>query len=158
TNGGSFTVTGDGSQTAGLYDRDGSGGTIQNTTQDAILLTNASATFRQMNITNAGWDGVQATSSGNVTLSAGDINHPGNANPASNGATGNPSGFGGGNGFYVENGTGTYSFDNNSRVFNWQSSQSNAVLLHNTNTNFTSFTVDHALISTSATGAAGFHA
>jgi len=31
-----------------------------------------------------------------------------------------------GNGFYVENGSGTYSFDNNSRVINWQSSQSNA--------------------------------
>ncbi|MEY2565753.1 MAG: trimeric autotransporter adhesin [Actinomycetota bacterium] len=158
TGAGILTVTGDGSQTGGLFDRDGSGGTIQSTSQDAVLLTNAHATLRQLNVTNAGWDGVQATGSGNVTLSAVDINHPGNANPAANGATGNPSGFGGGNGFYVENGSGTYSFDNNSRVINWQSSQSNAVLLHNTGTNFTSLTVDHALISTSATAAAGIHA
>jgi hypothetical protein len=158
TGAGSLTVTGDGSQTAGLFDRDGSGGTIQNSSQDAVLLTNANATIKQLNITNAGWDGVQATGSGNVTLSAVDINHPGNASPAANGSTGNPSGFGGGNGFYVENGTGTYGFDNNSRVINWQSSQSNAILLHNTNADFTSFTVNHALISTSATGGVGFHA
>ena len=158
TGAGTFTLTGDGSQTAGLFDRDGSGGTIQNTSQDAVVLTNANATLKQLNITNAGWDGVQATGSGNVTLSAVDINHPGNANPLANGSTGNASGFGGGNGFYIENGTGTYSFDNNSRVFNWQSSQSNGVLLHNTNTDFASLTVDHALISTSATGAAGVYA
>jgi hypothetical protein len=158
TGAGTFTVTGDGSQTAGLFDRDGSGGTIQSTTHDAVLLTNANAVLKQLNITNAGWDGVQATGSGNVTLSAVDINHPGNGSPAADGSTGNASGFGGGNGFYIENGTGTYSFDNNSRVINWQSSQSNAVLLHNTNTDFTSLTVDHALISTSATGAAGVNA
>jgi hypothetical protein len=158
TGAGIFTVTGDGSQTSGLFDRDGSGGTIQNTTHDAVLLTNANAVLKQLNITNAGWDGVQATGSGNVTLSAVDINHPGNGSPAADGSTGNASGFGGGNGFYIENGTGTYLFDNNSRVFNWQSSQSNAVLLHNTNADFTSLTVDHALISTSATGAAGVNA
>jgi VCBS repeat-containing protein len=158
TGAGTFTVTGDGSQTAGLFDRDGSGGTIQSTTHDAVLLTNANAVLKQLNITNAGWDGVQATGSGNVTLSAVDINHPGNANPAADGSTGNASGFGGGNGFYIENGTGTYSFDNNSRVFNWQASQSNGVVLHNTNPDFTSLTVDHALITTSATGAAGVNA
>jgi VCBS repeat-containing protein len=156
---GFFTVTGDGSQTAGLYDRDGSGGTIQLTTHDAISLTNAfNVTIRQMNVTNAGWDGVGSVGGGGITLSAVDINHPGNANPAPDGSTGNTSGFGGGNGWYAQNLTGVNNFDNNSRVFNWQSSQSNAVLLYNTDTNFTSFTVDNAFITTSATGAAGFHA
>ncbi|MDT4968617.1 MAG: large repetitive protein, partial [Acidobacteriota bacterium] len=152
------TTCGGGTGAVGLFDCDGSGGTISNAIHDAVLITNSNVTLRQMKINNAGWDGVQSTGSGNIVLSAVDINHPGNASPAPDGSTGNPSGFGGGNGFYVENGTGTYLFDNNSRVINWQASQSNAVLLHNTSANFTSFTVDHALISTSATGAAGFHA
>ncbi|MEY2585347.1 MAG: hypothetical protein QOD80_1373, partial [Verrucomicrobiota bacterium] len=153
-----FSVTGDGTQTSGLYNRNGTGGTLQNTTHDAVLLTSASnVTLRQMNITNAGWDGVQSTGGGNIILSAMDINHPGNANPDSAGGTGNPSGFGGGNGWYAENITGTNRFDNNSRIFNWQASQSNGVLIHSTGTNFTSFTMDHVLISTSATAAAGIH-
>jgi hypothetical protein len=155
---GTFTVTGDGTQTSGLYNRNGTGGTIQSTSNDGVLLSNASnVTLRQMNITNAGWDGVQSTGGSNIVLSATDINHPGNANPDSAGGTGNPSGFGGGNGWYAENITGTNRFDNNSRVFNWQASQSNGVLIHSTGTNFTSFTVDHVLISTSATAAAGIH-
>ncbi len=155
---GFLTVTGDGSQTGGLYDRDGSGGTIQNTTGDAVSLTNAfNVTLRKMNITNAGFDGVQSIGGGNIVLSAVDINTPGQDNPAA-GSTGNPTGFGAGNGWYAENITGTNAFDNNSRVFNWQSLQSNGVVINNTNTDFTSFTVDNALFSTSATGAAGFHA
>lgn len=52
---GFFTVTGDGSTTLGVLDRDGSGGTIQNTTADGIILTNAhNVTLRQMNLTNNG--------------------------------------------------------------------------------------------------------
>jgi len=112
---GGLTVTGDGSTTGGLLDRDGSGGTIQNTTGDAVSLTNAfDVTLRQVNITNAGFDGVQSTGGGNIVLSAVDINHPGNSNPAAGG-----DGFGSGNGWRAENITGTNSFDNNSRVFNW---------------------------------------
>lgn len=150
---GSFTVTGDGSMTAGLLDRDGSGGTLSSTTGDSVSLTNTqNVTLRQMNITNAALDGVEATGGNNVTLSAVDINTPGSTNPAPVG------GFGSGNGFRATNVTGDIEFDNNSRVINWQASQSNAVLLHLTSTNFTSFTVDNAFITTSATGAAGIHA
>ena len=114
---GGLTVTGDGSTTGGLLDRDGSGGTIQNTSGDAVSLTNAfNVTLRQMNITNAGWDGVDSRGGGNIVLSAVDINHPGDDNPASNGSTGNAAGFGGGNGWYAENITGTNAFDNSVTV------------------------------------------
>jgi hypothetical protein len=150
---GSFTVTGDGSMTAGLFDRDGSGGTLNSTTGDSVSLTNTqNVTLRQMNITNAALDGVEATGGANVTLSAVDINTPGATNPAPVGS------FGAGNGFRANNVTGAIAFDNNSRVINWQALQSNAVFLHQTSTNFTSFTVDNAFITTSATGAAGVHA
>jgi hypothetical protein len=150
---GSFTVTGDGSTTAGLLDRDGSGGTITGTSGDSVLLTNTqNVTLRQMNITSAALDAVEATGGANVILSAVDINTPGATNPAAVG------GFGSGNGLRATNVTGNIFFDNNSRVINWQSSQSNAVLLNQTNTNFSSFTVDNAFITTSATGAAGIHA
>ncbi|MEY2503224.1 MAG: hypothetical protein QOI07_3561, partial [Verrucomicrobiota bacterium] len=151
---GAFTVTGDGSQVAGLYDRDGTGGTLNRTSGISVLLTNASnVTLRKMNITNSALDGVKSTGGGNIVLSAVDINTPGFAAPGPGG-----DGFGTGNGWRAENITGVNSFDNNSRVVNWQGSQSNAIFVHSTDTNFTSFTVDHALISTSATGAAGFHA
>ena len=150
---GSFTVTGDGSTTAGLLDRDGSGGTISGTSGDSVLLSNTqNVTLRQMNITSAGLDGVDATGGANITLSAVDISAPGATNPAPVG------GFGNGNGFRATNVTGNIVFDNNSRVFNWQSSLSNAVLLNQTSTNFSSFTVDNAFITTSATGGAGIHA
>lgn len=57
---------------------------------------------------------MQSTGGGNIVLSAVDINHPGNSNPGAGG-----DGFGSGNGWRAENITGTNSFDNNSRVFNW---------------------------------------
>ncbi|MBB6409702.1 S-layer family protein [Mesorhizobium sangaii] len=152
-----LTVTGDGATSGGFLVLNGAGGTIQNTTGDSVVLTNASnVNLRQMNITNAGLDGVQSIGGGNIKLSAVNITNPGASNPASDGSSGNPAGFGGGNGWFAQNITGVNAFDNNSKVSGWQSSQSNGVLLFNTNTNFTSFTVDHALFTTSATGADGF--
>lgn len=152
-----LTVTGDGATSGGFLVLNGTGGTIQNTTGDSVVLTNASnVNLRQMNITNAGLDGVQSIGGGNIKLSAVNITNPGASNPASDGSSGNPAGFGGGNGWFAQNITGVNAFDNNSKVSGWQSSQSNGVLLFNTNTNFTSFTVDHALFTTSATGADGF--
>jgi hypothetical protein len=148
---GAFTVTGDGSQTAGLFDRDGSGGTISKTTSHSVLLTNASnVMLRQMNITNSAHDGVNSSGGGNIVLSAVDISTPGAGAPGPGG-----DGFGTGNGWRAENITGANAFDNNSRVFNWQGSQSNGILIHNVSVNFTSFTIDHALMTTSATGADG---
>ncbi|MES0001145.1 hypothetical protein NKJ90_20500 [Mesorhizobium sp. M0051] len=157
TGSGGLTVTGDGATSGGLLVLNGTGGTILNTTGDGVVLTNAfNVNLHQMNIANAGLDGVQSIGGGNIKLSAVNITSPGASNPASDGSSGNPAGFGGGNGWFAQNITGTNAFDNNSKVSGWQSSQSNGVLLYNTNTNFTSFTVDHALFTTSATGADGF--
>lgn len=154
---GGLTVTGDGATSGGQLVLNGTGGTIQNTTGDSVVLTNAfNINLRQMNITNAGLDGVQSIGGGNIKLSAVNITNPGASNPLSDGSSGNPAGFGGGNGWFAQNITGVNAFDNNSKVSGWQSSQSNGVLLFNTNTSFTSFTVDHALFTTSATGADGF--
>jgi hypothetical protein len=151
---GPFLVSGDGSTTAGLFDRDGSGGTIGGATGDAVSLSNASnVTLRQMNINSPALDGVEATGGGSIKLSAMSIDTPGASNPAPGG-----DGFGTGNGVRLENVTGASAVDNNSRIYNWQASQSNAIVLHNTSTDFTSFTLDHSLVTTSATGAAGFHA
>jgi uncharacterized repeat protein (TIGR01451 family) len=84
--GGSVTITGDGSMTGGLLDRDGSGGTIQNTTDDGVRLDNATnVTFRQMNFigcgdtpsggatdatTNSGEHTLQVNGGSNLILSA----------------------------------------------------------------------------------------
>ena len=137
---GPFTVTGDGSQTGGFYDRDGSGGTLNRTTGHSVLLSNASnVTLRQMNITNSGLDSVNSTTGGNITLSAVDLNTPGN------------------HGWLATNIGGANAFNHNSRAFNWQALNSNGVQVSNaTDSGFTSFTVDKTLFSTSATGADGF--
>jgi VCBS repeat-containing protein len=136
---GFFTVTGDGSQTAGLYDRDGSGGTIQSTTGDGVSLTNAfNVTLRQMNLEASTGDAVESVGGGSIALSAVSIDTPG------------------GYGWRATDLSGVNAVDNNSRIFNWQAINSNGVGVVNTNTNFTSFTVADSLFTTSATGADGF--
>ncbi|HZH30825.1 MAG TPA: Calx-beta domain-containing protein [Pyrinomonadaceae bacterium] len=146
---GAFTVSGDGSQTGGFFDRDGSGGTLNRTTGHSVLLTNASnVTLRQMNITNtaAGGscpgactsNGVNSSGGSNVVLSAILLQNLG------------------GNGWLATNLGGTSAFNNNGRVENWNTINSNGINVANTNTNFTSFTVDRSVFTTSATGAAGF--
>ena len=142
-NAGFFLVSGDGSQTGGLFDRDGSGGTIQNTTGDGISLTNAyNVTIRQMNLTangqTAGEDAVESNGGGSIVLSAVSIDTPGD------------------HGWRATNLGGVSGLDNNSRVANWQATQSNGVAVTNTDTNFTSFTVADSLFTTSATGGDGF--
>ena len=65
---------------AGLFDRDGSGGTITATTGHAVSLTNANnVTLRQMNITNtaANADGINGSGGGNFTLLGALIDNPG---------------------------------------------------------------------------------
>ena len=146
---GSFTVTGDGTMTSGLLNRNGSGGTLNKTTSHSVLLSNASnVTLRQMNITNtaAGGacpaactsNGVNSSGGGNIVLSAILLQNLG------------------GDGWNATNLTGVNSFDNNGRVENWQTSNAIGIQVINTSTNFTSLTLDHSLFTTSATGAAGF--
>ena len=147
---GAFLVTGDGSQTSGLFDRDGSGGTINRTTGHSVLLTNAqNVTLRQMNITNtagaaAGCPGactsnmVNSTGGSNIVLSAILFQNPS------------------GHGWYGTNLSGTNRFDNNGRIQNWQTSNATGITIDNTNTNFTLFDVRNSVFTTSATGADGF--
>ncbi|MEA3015613.1 MAG: hypothetical protein QOI38_335, partial [Sphingomonadales bacterium] len=139
---GAFTVLGDQSQTSGLYDRDGSGGTISGTSGHAIALTNASnVTIRQMNLTNptnVGSDGVNSNGGGSIRLQAVNID------------------AGGDSGWEAINLGGVNEFTHNSRVTDWQTVQSRGITVTNTNTNFTSFTIQNALFTTSATGADGF--
>jgi CSLREA domain-containing protein len=149
TGAGFLTVTGDGSQTSGLYDRDGSGGIINAPTGHAVSLTNANnVTLRQMNITNtsAGGacqaactsNGIRSSGGGNIVVSAMLLQNLG------------------GNGWYGTNITGTNSFDNNGRIENWQAANGFGIYIDNTNTNFTSFTVDDSTFTTSSTGSDGF--
>jgi hypothetical protein len=138
---GNFTVSGDGSMTAGFLNRNGSGGTITRTTGHAVLLTGASGVnLRQMNITHtaANFDGVNSTGGGGITLSAVLLQSPGR------------------HGWNATNLTGASGVDNNTRVESWSAINSNGVLVTNTSTNFTSFTVDRSIFTTSATGADGF--
>jgi VCBS repeat-containing protein len=142
-NAGFFLVSGDESQTGGLYDRDGSGGTIQNTTGDGISLTNAfDVTIRQMNLTGngqtAGEDAVESSGGGSITLSAVSIDTPGDY------------------GWRATNLGGVSGVDNDSRISNWQATGSNGVAVVNTDTDLTSFTVEDSLFTTSATGGDGF--
>ncbi len=145
---GSFTVSGDGAQTGGLYDRNGSGGTIQHTSGHGVSLTNASGvTLRQMNITDTAAGGscpsacasnaVDSSGGGNIVLSAVLLKNLG------------------GDGWNATNITGANSFDNNGRVESWQTLNANGIHVANNNTNFTSFTVANSLFTTSATGNQG---
>jgi len=145
---GNFMVTGDGAQTSGLFNRNGTGGTLNRTTGHSVLLTNAqNVTLRQMNITNtaAGGscpasctaNGINSTGSGNIVVQAVLLQNLG------------------GHGWFAQNLTGTNSFDNNGRVENWQTSNASGIIIDQNNS-FTSFTVDNCLFTTSATGADAF--
>jgi len=132
---GSFQVSGDGSNA-----RNGSGGTIQNTTGDGVLLTNASnVTLRSMNLVNVGdsFDSgaggnnlgtndhaIQSQGGGSIVLSGVFIDNP---------AAG---------GWEAENLGGVNRIDNNSRIENVDVSNMQALEVRNTNTNMTSFTID----------------
>ena len=134
-------MTGDGSTTGGFLDRDGSGGVLNRTTGHSILLTNASnVTLRQMNVTNTAtnFDAVRSAGGGTIVLSAVLLQNLGFS------------------GWTATNLAGTNRVDHNSRIENWQTLQSNGIVVTNTSTNFTSFTVDRTLFTTSANGSDGF--
>jgi len=151
---GAFTVSGDGSQTGGFFDRDGSGGTLNRTTGHSVSLINAqNVTLRQMNITNTAFgptgaggcpaacvsNGVNSTGGGSIVLSAVTLQNLG------------------GNGWRADNITGTNAINHNSLISTWNTAATNGVTVANTTTNFSgSFTVDKCTFTTSATGADGF--
>lgn len=145
---GFFTVTGDGSVTAGVLDRDGSGGTIQNTTDDGVQLTNANnVTLRQMNLLNVGDTansldqnnraandhGIDSVGGGNIILSAVHINAPAAS------------------GWECENITGVNRIDNDSLIEDINVSNFQALEVRNTNTNLTSFTLNDSTFRDQAT-------
>jgi hypothetical protein len=145
---GSFTVSGDGTSSSGLLNRNGSGGIINGITGHAVRLNNArNVTLRQMSITNtaAGGDcpascasnAVESTGGGNIVLSA-----------VSMAALG-------GHGWNAANITGVNRFDRNGAIDGWNASQASGIRVVNTDTDFTSFTIDRALFTTSATGGPG---
>jgi hypothetical protein len=151
---GTFTVSGDGSQTGGFFDRDGSGGTINRTTGHSVSLINASnVTLRQMNITNTAFgptgaggcpgncvsNAVNSTDGANITLSAMLLQNLG------------------GNGWRANNILGFNAINHNSRIETWNTATTNGVSVANTTANAPGgFTVDRCVFTTSATGADGF--
>jgi len=136
---GSFLVSGDGSMTAGVLDRDGSGGAIQNTSGSGISLTNANnVTIRQTNLVNNGGRAVQGTGGSNHVFSAVTIQNPTN------------------HGWEATDLQGTNRIDNGSLVTQFNGINQDGVRLVNTNVNFTSFTVDNVTFSSSSTGNDGF--
>lgn len=76
--GGSFTITG-----GGGVSNDGSGGTIQNTTADGILLNNTvNVSLGYMNINNSGTDSIRITSINGFTLNRSNISDSAGTAPA----------------------------------------------------------------------------
>ena len=140
---GGLTVTGDGSITAGMLDRDGSGGTIQNTTDDGVRLDNANnVTFRQMNFigcgdtpsggatdatTNSGEHTIQVNGGSNLILSAILVQNPV--------ATG----------LLVNNLGGTNRLDNDSRFDTFPNGLTlHGIYVNNVNTNMTLFEIKNS--------------
>ena len=134
---GPFLVSGDGSMTGGVFDRDGSGGTINSTI--GTQLTNAhNVTLRQMNFVNNGDHAVQSTGGSGHILSAVTIQNPAN------------------HGWEAIDLAGTSGINHGSLVTQFNTTNQDGVRLINTNTSFTSFTVDGSTFSNSATGNDGF--
>ena len=134
---GFFLVNGDGTNA-----RNGSGGTIQNTTGDGVLMSNANnvtlASMRLINVGDntdpaAGGDNlagndhaIQSTGGGDVVLSGVLIDSP---------AAG---------GWEAVDLGGVNRIDNNSRIENVNASNMQALEVRNTNTNMTSLTIDNS--------------
>lgn len=135
---GFVTVTGDGATTAGLLNRNGSGGTIQNAGDHAVSLNNASnVTLRQMTLANAAGGAVASTDGGNIKLSAVSIDSPT------------------GHGWQAINITGANAIDNNSRISNWQGIGATGLRVQNQGVSFTSFLIDDTTFTTAPSGDQG---
>ena len=154
---GGFTVTGDGSTTGGVLDRDGSGGALTNTTDDAVRLTNANnVTLKQMNLNSpgdttfpnladnegtTGEHGVEANGGSNIILSAILIDSPA------------------GSGMIALNLTGTNRLNLNSLVTNIDNPATHGLYIKNsTGFNMTLFEVNDTDFTNSSSGAANINA
>lgn len=148
---GAFSVVGDGSFTGGVLDRDGSGGILNNTTDDAVRLTSASnVTLRQMNLTSPGdtvqpnvadneaplgEHGIEANGGGNIIVSGVLIDSPS------------------GSGMIALNLTGTSRLNLNSLVTNIDNPQTHGLFIKNNNINMTLFEVNDTDFTNSDSGA-----
>ena len=149
---GGFTVTGDGSTTSGVLDRDGSGGALTNTTDDAVRLTNANnVTLKQMNLNSpgdttfpnladnegtTGEHGVEANGGSNIILSAILIDSPS------------------GSGMIALNLTGTNRLNDNSLVTNIDNPATHGLFIqNNSGFNLTLFEVNNSDFTNSESGA-----
>lgn len=148
---GAFSVVGDGSTTGGVLDRDSSGGTLNNTTDDAVRLTSASnVTLRQMNLTSPGdtvqpnvadneaplgEHGIEANGGGNIIVSGVLIDSPA------------------GSGMIALNLTGTNRLNDNSLVTNIDNPQTHGLFIRNNNVNMTLFEVNNTDFTNSSSGA-----
>ncbi len=143
TGAGSFTVTGDGSKA-----RNASGGTIQNTTQDGIQLTNASnVTLQSLSLLNVG-DSSDSSNGGN-TLASNDhaIQSEGGSDIVLSGVhIQNPAA----GGWEAVNLGGSNSIDSDSLIERVDSSNMQALEVRNTSTDMTQFTIDNSQISDQA--------
>lgn len=135
---GEFMVTGDGSMTAGVLDRDGSGGAIGSTGSCISLTSSNGVTIRQLDMTGCGDHAVEDTGGSDHVLSAVTIQNPTN------------------HGWEATNLQGVNRIDHGSLVTQFNGVNQDGVRLINTDTDFTSFTVDNVTFSSSATGNDGF--
>ncbi len=149
---GAFTVTGDGSTTAGVLDRDSSGGTITGTSDDAVSLTDAfGVTLRQMHITTcgnsgAGDDCIDVSGGNGITLSAVQVEN----------ATGTGVNEDFGNGLRLTDVTGTSRIDNDSLFTNFPTASTHAVRMRNTDTNGNLVLDDSGFTAQGATNSATY--
>lgn len=126
---GAFTVTGTSTPTA--RGGDGSGGTIQNSTGDAISLTNtANVSLANLNIINGALHGIDANGVNGLTLNGLNLDDVGDAANEY--------------GVFITNGTGTYSLSK-LLMDNGASSHIN-VSQNNSGTTLTAFTLDDSTI------------
>ena len=128
---GFFTVSGDGSMTGGVFDRDGSGGTITNTSNDAVALSSAhNVTLRQVDVSNCG----NSSAGDDCIDSVGGSNHVLSAVSVSN-ATGTGVNEEFGNGWRLTDIAGNNRIDHDSLFTNFPVASTHAVRLRNTDTN-----------------------
>ncbi len=143
TGAGSFTVTGDGSKA-----RNASGGTIQNTTQDGIQLTNASnVTLQSISLLNVG--NTSDPSNGGNTLANNDhaIQSEGGSDIVLSGVhIQNPAA----SGWEAVNLGGSNSIDSDSLIERIDTSNMQALEVRNTSTDMALFTIDSSQISDQA--------
>ncbi len=146
---GSFTVTGD-----GTLARNGSGGTINRVTNDAIDLNNASnVTLQSMNLTNNGDTAPASATNAESTTGDQTVQINGGSNIVLSGMLiQNPTGTG----ILALNLGGTNRVNNNSRIENLSATAGHGIYVNNTNTNMTLFEFQNSQMVNNASSFANF--